>query len=159
MTKKSKSSTAVKPEFEINEANEELFKWGGRLYDLRHEVPDFDGSKRAAGYLHVFPDGPAGAQYHWLDPKVFEKLCDEDAALQGAVRQARKANYSPESLAKVEAQVRNVYVEQYIPAMIALCELAIPTYARYFVAKALWKQLHPKDFDEHDEPVLHDPDL
>lgn len=153
MTKKSKSKPPNA--LEVDEANEGLFEWGGRLRNLRHGVPDYDGeSIRAAGWLHVFPDGPLGAQPTWLEPDVFEQLCDADPAVKGAIRHAKKANYSPESLTRVAVQLRRVFEEQYLARVDCLFESVLPTYARYFAAKAAWLQQHPEEVES--EPAFPD---
>jgi hypothetical protein len=147
---KKKEDAGPKPAFSMSPANEDIFAWGGQLSHVRvPKVDTFDNEEIGGRCVHAFePTLAPGAQDSFFEPYRFEAMCHADAAVQGALRQLRKKQYSEASLKALHTQIQRVFDDEYLPDIITRFDTVSQLVTQYFAAREAWKALHPEDFQE-----------
>jgi len=137
----------------MSEPNDGIFDYSGRLAQVRVGVKTPYGTEPCRPVCEM-DRGPLGNNYRWLQPELFEELCDADPMLQGTIFQTLRKGQSGGDYKAVAGQLRRVYLTEYTVLIDKQFHLNMDLLVEYFVAKAAEKRRHPKEFQDVDtEPV------
>lgn len=135
-----------RPVYTLDEANSDIFDYGGDLHNLRHTLQvilaDGEPELLAGRPVEDMKLGPPGNRFAWYDPRRFEQLCDADPVVQATLAELRPQRYSAPAREAVALAIRAVYDNQYLVEIINHFVEAEPLIAKYFVAKRAWQELH-----------------
>ncbi len=95
--------------------------------------------------------GPLGADVRFMQSARFEQLCKEDASLQAAIKKAARVGYNAPSLQRIEAAMRRVFEEIYIPEVLEYYYAIEPVLAQFLAAREAYFDANPAERKEYEQ--------